>query len=135
MTASTAEKIIEPFPHPTILPIIGQPTFETIAPVHLQLNADAASVHFHRGNGQLGLLRPTLQGEVFSTLYDVEFIPQVNPGQHPVIPEGSPWLAAASIRKDHEEKFKEFLIYDQTDKALKSLLIAAVDEKHQKFTS
>ena len=72
----------------------------------------------------------TLQGEVFNTLSDVEFVPPVNPDQHPVIPEGSTGPASASVRKEHEDKFKEFLIYDQTEKALKSLLISAVDEKH-----
>ena len=32
--------------------------------------------------------------------------------------------------KEHEDRFKEFLIYDQTDKALKSLLIAVVDKAY-----
>ena len=51
MTATTAEKIIETFPHPTIIPIIGQPNYESIAEVHLKLNTNAASIHSHRGNG------------------------------------------------------------------------------------
>ena len=112
MTASTAEKIVESFPHPTILPIIGQPNYETIAEVHLKLNANAASVHSHRGNGQLGLLYLTLKPEVYNTLSDVAFEPPANPGQHPDIPEGSSGPQAASIRKEHEEKFNEFLTYD-----------------------
>ena len=99
MAGITAEKNLESFPHPTILPIIGQPTYETISSVHLQLNDDAESVHSHRGNGQLGLLYLTLQPEAFNTLSDVEFEPPVNLGQHSVIPEGSLGLAAASIRK------------------------------------
>ena len=61
-------------------------------------------------------------------------MPPANPGQRPVIPEESTGLAAASILKEHEGKFKEFLLYDQTDKVLKSLLIAAVDEKNHNFT-
>ena len=127
MTASTAEKIIESFLHPTILPIIGQPTYETIAPVHSQLNADSASAHSHRVNGQLSLLNLTFQGEVFNTFSDVEFVLSVNLGQHPVTPEGNIGPAAASILKEYHEKSKEFLIYDQTYKELKSLSIAVVD--------
>ena len=112
------------------MPIIGQPTHETIAEVHSKLNANAASVHSHRGNGQLGLLYLTLKPEVYNTLSNVPFEPPVNPGQHPNIPEGSTGPQAASVRKEHEERFDEFLTYDQTDKALKSLLIAAVDESY-----
>ena len=125
MTASTAEKIIESFPHPTMLPIIGQPTYETIAEVHLKLNANAASVNSHRGKGQLGLLYLTLKQEVHNTLSEVPFETPVNPGQHPNTPEGSSGPQAASKRKQHEELFNEFLTYDQTDKALKSFLISA----------
>ena len=130
MTASTAEKIVESFPYPTILPIIGQPTHETIAEVHSKLNANAASVHSHRGNGQLGVLYLTLNPEVCNTLSNVLFELPVNPGQHPNIPEGSTDPQAASVRKEHEERFNEFLTYDQTDKALKSLLITVVDESY-----
>ena len=50
-SATRAEKIIESFPHPTILPIVGQSTYESIAEVHLKLNTNAASVYSHRGNG------------------------------------------------------------------------------------
>ena len=55
---------------------------------------------------------------MFSNLSNVAFVPLVNPCQHPVIPEGYTGPAAASIRKEHEDKFKEFQIYDQTYKAL-----------------
>lgn len=66
---------------------------------------------------------------MFNTLSNVEFVLKVNPGQHLVIPEGSTGTAAASSRKDHDDKLKEFISYDQTDKAFKSLLIAAADDE------
>ena len=50
---------------------------------------------------------------------DVEFVPLVNLGQHPVVPEGSAGLGAASVRKEHKDKLKAFLIYDKAEKALK----------------
>ena len=58
--ATTAEKIVENFPHKTIQAIIGQPTYETFAILHLILNTNAASVHSNRGNEQLGLIFLTL---------------------------------------------------------------------------
>ena len=48
MAPTSAEKILENFPHPTIEPIIVKPTFETLAPAHLKLNPNAASVYSHR---------------------------------------------------------------------------------------
>ena len=35
----------------------------------------------------------------------------------------------ADIRRQYQEQFNEFMTYTNTDKALKSQLIAAVDEK------
>ena len=40
---TSAEKILENFPHPTIEPIISKPVFEILAPAHVKLNANAAS--------------------------------------------------------------------------------------------
>ena len=59
MTSST-EKIVESFLHPTITLIIGQPGYDTIAEVHLKLNANAASVQSHLRDRVLGLLYLTV---------------------------------------------------------------------------
>ena len=55
-STSSTKRIIENFLHPTILPIVGQPTFEIILPVHLKLNTNAALMYSNRSNGQLGLI-------------------------------------------------------------------------------
>lgn len=80
----------------------------------------------------------TLKPETCNTLSVATFKPPVNPGQHPTIPEGSTGRQAASIRKEPEERFNKFLTCDQTDKALKSLLITAADDScvrssHRKY--
>ena len=54
------KKVINSSPHPTIQPIMGQPTYEMLAKVHLKLNTNVASVHSHLGNGQLGILFETI---------------------------------------------------------------------------
>ena len=41
---------------PTVNKIGGKPTYETIAEVHLKLNANSALVQSNLGDGQLGLL-------------------------------------------------------------------------------
>ena len=127
MTSST-DKIVESFPYPTISPIIGQPGYDTIAEVHLQLNANAASVQSHLGDGALGLLYLTVTPAVYNTLSLVEFIPPPNPGADPTIPQGSTGPQIADIRLQFTNATKLYRQYDTTDKALKQLLLGAVDD-------
>ena len=91
---SALYKVIESFPCPTIQPIVGQPTYETLAEVHLRLNTNVASVHSHLGYGQLGLLFLTIAPPIYNTQSNIVFIPPANPGPSPVIPQG---LTAAQI--------------------------------------
>ena len=130
MTRATAEKILESFPHPTIQPIVGKPNYESIAEVHLKLNANTASMRSNLGNGRLGHLFLTLQPEVFNALSTIEFVPPNNPGQNTVAPDGATGPQIAEARRMRQERHEDFKRYDQIDKALKSLLIEAEDEAH-----
>ena len=67
------DKIVEGFPHPTINPIMGIPTYESISEVHIKLNSNAASVHSELGNGTLGLPALTVTPAVHNTLAGVPF--------------------------------------------------------------
>jgi hypothetical protein len=58
------DTIVDGFPHSTIPPVIGMPTFATIAKVNLKLNANAASVQSNLGDGTLGLLALTISPAV-----------------------------------------------------------------------
>ena len=125
---SSTEKIIDSFPHKTLTVIVGAPALESISVAHLELNTCAASVHSHRGNGKLGLLDLTMQPDVLDALSSVKFVPPTNPGQHPTIPDKVTAPQITNIRRVHKEQFDEHLQCDQVGKALKSLLITAVDE-------
>ena len=83
---TSTEKIKDSFPHPTIDPIIGQPGYDSIKPMHQKLNANAASIISHLGNGRLGLLFLTVAPAVFNTLSATAFVPPVNPGPLPHYP-------------------------------------------------
>ena len=129
MAPTSEEKILENFTHTTIEPIIGKPTYETLAAVYLKLNTNAASVHSHRRNGKLGYLALTVKEEVYNTLSSTPFISPTNLGQHPTIPPGATGPQIADIRRRYDKAFEEFKMYINIDKALKSQLIVAVDEK------
>ena len=125
---SSIEKITEGFPFPRIPPIVGQPCYETIAELQLQLNANAASVQSNLGCGQFGHLWLTVQPAVYATISEVEFIPPVNPGGTPIIPDLSTGAQIASIRYTFAQDTALFQRFDNVDKALKQMLIASVDE-------
>ena len=101
MTLTSEEKILEKFPHLIIQRIIGKPSYDTLAAVHLKLNINAASVHSNRGNGQLEYLVLIVKDAVYNTLSPIPFIIPVNSGQYPVIPLNSTGPQIVDIRKQH----------------------------------
>ena len=119
---TSTEKTKDSFPHPTIDPIIGQPGYETIKPMHQKLNANAASVVSHLGNGRLGLLFLTVTPAVYNTLSANVFIPPVNPvpvAHYPLVATQFQIQAVNAIHVTNTRLFKQ---YDATDCALKQQL-------------
>jgi hypothetical protein len=92
------------------------------------LNANSASIQSHLGNGRLGLLYLTVSPTVYNTLSAVPFIPPINPGPSPTIPPHSTGPQIADIRYDFTTATTIFKQYDLADKALKQLLLGAVDD-------
>jgi hypothetical protein len=125
---ATVETLVAGFPFPTVLPIVGEPNYESIATLHRDLNANAASIQSHLGNGQLGLLSLTVSPTVYATLSNTAFVPPVNPGPTPDIPDGSTGPQIAEIRFAFTAATDLFKEYDLADKALKQLLLGAVDD-------
>ena len=88
---SALEKIVESFPHPTVTPIVGQPSYETIAELQLKLSTNAASIYSHRGNGRLGLLFLTVKPAVYNTQSTETFAPPNKPWPKPHDPHRLHW--------------------------------------------
>lgn len=130
MSSTALDKVVELFPHPTVQPIVGQPSYETIAELQLKLNTNAASVHSNGGDGRLGLLYLTVKPSVYKTQSAVAFIPPPNPGTTPTIPAGGTAAQIADARRTHAEATRSFTQYHQTDRALKTILIGAIDEAY-----
>ena len=123
---TTIEIIKDYFSHPTIKPIVGQPSYETINPLHQKNNANAASVVSHLGNGHLGLLYLTVTPAVFLTVCTVEFVQPVNPGPNPVYPPGAIQFQIQAINALRVQSTKDLKQYDATDRALKQQLLGTV---------
>ena len=133
MMPSSIEKIEDVFPFPTVDPIIGRPDYESIVDIHLKLNSDAASVQSNIGCGTIGLLLLTVSPAVYATLSTIAFVPPVNPGPEPSIPTGATGAVIADLRYCHIESTKIFTEYENTDKALRQLLLGSADELYVRY--
>ena len=77
-------KITAGFPHPTVDPIIGLPSYETIKDLQVQLNANTASIFSNIGDGQHGLLLLAVLDAQYNSVSTVPFVQPMNPG--PTVP-------------------------------------------------
>ena len=125
---SSIEKIVDGFPLPTIDPIIRTPDYESIADIHLKLNLNAASVQYNLGCGTLSLLFLTVSPAGYATLSTTLFVPPVNTGPKPSIPTGATGTVISKLRYRHTESTKIFTEYENTNKALRQLLLASTDK-------
>ena len=125
---ASIDKILEAMPHFSIPPIIGQPTYSSIHEIHQYLSSNAASIQSNLGCGTLGLIYLTLYPTVYATLSATIFGLPPNPGATATIPSTATSAQTFSIRRAHNESQEIFKEYDSTDKALKKLLINAVDD-------
>ena len=126
--SSTVDKIVENFPFPTILPIVGEPNYETIAQVHFKLNENSASIQSNLGDGQLGLLFLTVSSAVYNTLSATAFIPPVNPGATAVITAKATAAVIASEYQSLTDANALFKKYDSSNKSLKQIILGAVNK-------
>ena len=115
---------MDSFPFPTIPPIIGTPTYNTIAEVNLKLNPNSASVKSNLGCVILGLLQLTVSPAVYNTLFSIASIVSVNPGYLPIIPANSTDAQITKLRYASENASKLFNEHNCTNKALRKILLS-----------
>ena len=125
---TTIDKIVDGFLFTTIPPIIGDPTYNTIAEVNLKLNSNSASVQSNLGCDTLGLFQLTVSPAVYNTLSAIPFIVPVNPVYVPIIPANSTGAQITELRHAFDTASALFNKYDRTDKALRKILLSTVDE-------
>jgi hypothetical protein len=128
MVATAIDKLVDNFLHTDLSPIIGQPTYETLAQLHLKLNSNTVSIHSNLGNGQLGLLQLTLSADVCNTLSATPFISPTNPGESVTIPCNSSDPKIPELNRSHDKATALFRQYDAANKALKQHIVGAVED-------
>lgn len=116
------------FPQPTITPIEGEPTYESIKLLHNQLKSNAASVPSTLGGGNHGHLGLVLQATLYTTVLGQQFVEPPNPGITPNIPAGSTNAQIGVLTRQFNAETKVYLEYKRTDAALKQQLLEAIGE-------
>ena len=123
---ATMDYIVTGLPFTTVILIIGETNYESIAATHWKLSSNSASIKSHLRNNLLGLLQLTVYYDIYNTLSATEFLPPVNPGPSPLIPDGLNDPQISNIHFTFNAKTKLFKDYDLTEKSLKQLLLGAV---------
>ena len=126
-------KIMDGFPFPTIPPIVGTPTYNTITEVNLKLNSNNASVQSNLGCVTLGLLQLTISTDVYNNLSVTAFFLLVNPGSAPDIPDKSTGAQITELCYAFDTTAALFNKYDRTDKALCQILLTTVNEMFMRY--
>ena len=122
------DEIVDGFPFPTIPPIVGTPTYNTIAEVNFKLNSNSASVQSNLGCSTLGLLQLTVSPAVYNTLLPIPFIVTVNPGSVTIIPANSTGTQITKLCYVFDTASALFNEYNRTEKAMRQILLSTVDE-------
>ena len=126
---TSIEKIVANFPFSTIPPIVGTPTYNTIAEVNLKINSNSSSVQSNHGCSTLGLLQLTGSPTLYNTLSSIAFIVPVNPGYVPIIPSNSTGTRITKLRYAFDTASILFNEYDRINKTLRQILLYTVDKK------
>ena len=124
MTSLDNDKITTGFPHPAVDLILSLPTYETIKELHIQLNANAASIFANLGDNQHGLLRLTVSNAQFNSVSIVPFVAPANSGVT---------FSSAQIKQAddaHDKVYILFKEYTLADKTIKQLLLWVVEDKY-----
>ena len=115
------------FEFPTLTPIHGEPTINTLILLRKQLKSNANSVPSNLGGGgtfgHLGLVIPP---NCYNLISNMPFVCPNHPGPL-VIPPGTAQHAAATVRNQHAEQMCVFKEVNAVDQALIQQIIQAVE--------
>ena len=127
--SSLKDSITNHFPHPTLDPVITDtPSYQSSHAIHVQLNANAASISSTLFNCQLRLLGLTILRHDYKTLSgDVEFTRPTKLATL-TIPSSSTEAQIAALQVAHTSKSATWDECISTDAALKTLLIQEIPD-------
>ena len=126
MASNDASNAIDNFQ--PLTKVIGTPTFKAINARHKTLKQNASSVVTTLAGGNHGLLALVIDAAEYTQLTNVVWIEPVNPGQHPIIPNGATRIAQENISSQWKNEFEVWKIVQDVREALKKRILDAIDD-------
>ena len=114
------------FEFPTLTPIHGEPTADTLIVLCKQLKANAKAVPSNLGGSTLGHLGLVIPPNRYNLLSNVPFVTPNHPGPL-VIPRGTTQHVAATMRDLHQEQIRVFTEVHAVNQALKQQITQAIE--------
>ena len=118
MSLVTVEAMLESFPNNPVTKIEGEPTYQTLRLLEVELIQNASSIMTELGGGNHGYLGLVLSAEKYMELTGYEFIPHPNPGPIPTFPDSPTQPQIAQINATHKE---QLCLYREQQTAIKAL--------------
>ena len=115
------------FPHPTLTPIDGEPTYATIKLLQKEVTTNAKAVTTLRGGGRKGHLAVCLSPEAYSALEGTE--PWTDPDPPGALPDTTNATQAQITRIDrvYNANVQEWNTFNAVHEALKAQILTAVE--------
>lgn len=130
--AATIDSLMESFPYPTIPPIQGRPTHQSLYELKKLLYENAASVPSELGGGGHGHLGIPMSAAAYNAVTGAPFNPPNNPGPLPQIPQGATQHVILATERAHKEELRIFQLARNVDAALKQQIQNAVPRMYIK---
>lgn len=132
----TDNNIASGFPYPTLTPVVPEgshyPTYATLRRLQQEINANAMTIHSHRGGGLHGHLVLTVTPAVYLALPgSAAFAPPAFVQETRATTATARAAPAASSLNNHEvlkEAKQQFATYNAAQKVLRAQLLVAVPE-------
>ena len=130
--AASIDSLIESFPYPTIPPIQGRPTHQSLQALTKLIYENAASVPSGIGGGNHGHLGVPMPQPTYNIVAGNPWVPPLNPGPVPVIPPGATQAMIAALERQHKEELRIWQLHRNVDAALKQQVQNAVPRMYIK---
>ena len=110
------------------------PTFETIQPALVQLNANATSIPTTADDGTLGHLILTIGRVAYQALSasNADHPPPLAPPAAPTFPANSTGAQISEARRTFDDEVRTFKLYQSVDDVLKQQLLSSINDKYVK---
>lgn len=118
------------FPHPTLTPITGTPTYKSLQLFKKQLYANARAIHSTLGGGNDGHLALVMPNADYLARTGVAFVPPAHPGGLPIHAAGATGPQITEANRQYDHVLTMHTTYTTVQSELKKQILTAVNSRY-----